>query len=323
MTGFIDATTATISGVFPSANIPADSVATSTATSAGTAASTATSKADSAAGGVSSASSTATSAGTQASTADSKATSGVTATSVADSKALSVSVLTSTADSKAVSNASRASIADSQAVSVSILTSMADSKGVSAGTAASVADSKAVSAAAAGGGSSDLVYVGTSADTAINSVSDITIVTRDVTSVGTTDKLDVTADFTILNNSGATRVCVITLDFDGLFDVEFTTGALATSSTLMHPFTVRGVLDIRATNLAYATFVAEGQLAAGIASGTDTTMAATHLRAQGWGTSTSNASGTCTVTLRIRSANATATQTCRLHNFQIRKATPT
>ena len=174
-----------------------------------------------------------------------------------------------------------------------------------------------------GGGASDLVYVANGADTAVNNVADVTIVTRDVTSVGATDKIEVIADFVILNNSTATRVYVITLDFDGLFDVEFSTGALAFSATLMHPFTVRGVLDIRSTSLAYATFVAEGQLAAGIAAGGDTTMAATHLRSQGWGTTTSDASGTCTVTLRIRSANGTATQTCRLHGFQIRKMTPT
>ena len=177
--------------------------------------------------------------------------------------------------------------------------------------------------AAPAGGSSDLVYAAAGADVAINNAADVTVVTRDVTGVGATDILDVTADFVILNNSTATRVYVITLDFDGLFDVEFTTGALATSATVMHPFTVRGVLGIRSTSLAIATFVCEGQLAAGIASGTDTTMAATHLRASGWGETASNASGTCTVALKVRSAANPTTQTCRLLNFQIRKATPT
>lgn len=173
------------------------------------------------------------------------------------------------------------------------------------------------------GGASDLVYVASGADTAINSVTDVTIVTRDVTSVGTTDKLIVEADFVILNNSTAARTYVITLDFDALFDIEFTTGSLAFSSTLMHPFTMRAVLDIRSSSLAYCTSVIEGRLAAGIASGTDTTMAATHLRAHGWGTTASNASGTTTVALFIRSANATATQTCRLHALTIRQVTPT
>lgn len=172
-------------------------------------------------------------------------------------------------------------------------------------------------------GSSPVVYVAGAADPAINSLTDITIVTRDVTGVGTTDKLTVETEFTILNNSGATRVYTITLDFDGLFDVEFQTGALATSATLIHPFYMRGTLDIRSTSLAYGVFTIEGQLAAGIASGTDTTMAATHLRGMGWGTTTSNASGTTTCALFIRSASATATQTCRLHKFVISEYTPT
>ena len=173
----------------------------------------------------------------------------------------------------------------------------------------------------ASGGSSPVVYVAEGADTAINSVTDVTVVTRDVASVGTTDKLVVEADFTILNASAGARIYVITLDFDGLFDVEFTTGSLAV--TTGHPFTMRAVLDVRSASLAYATFVCEGQLIAGLASGVDTTMAATHLRAQGWGTTGSNASGTTTVTLRIRSASATASQTCRLHVFTISKHTPT
>ena len=174
---------------------------------------------------------------------------------------------------------------------------------------------------AAGGGSSPVVFVAAGANTAINSVTDVTVVTRDVTSVGATDKLVVDCDFTIVNASGAARVYVVTLDFDGLFDVEFTTGSLAV--TTGHFFNMRGTLDIRSTSLAYGTFTIEGGLIAGLASGADTTMVATHLRTRGWGTTASNASGTTTVDLKIRSANATATQTCRLHNLTISKYTPT
>jgi hypothetical protein len=174
---------------------------------------------------------------------------------------------------------------------------------------------------ATGGGGSPVVFVATGADTAINSTTDVTVLTRDVTSVGATDKLVVDCDFTIVNASGAARVYVVTLDFDGLFDVEFTTGSLAI--TTGHFFNMRGTLDIRSTSLAYGTFTIEGGLIAGLASGADTTMVATHLRTRGWGTTASDASGTTTVTLRIRSANATATQTCRLHNLTISKYTPT
>jgi hypothetical protein len=165
------------------------------------------------------------------------------------------------------------------------------------------------------------VYVAAGADTSIASTTDVTVLTRDVTSVGETDKLVVDVDFTILNASGAARVYVVTLDFDNLFDVKFTTGSLAV--TTGHYFNMRGVLDIRSTSLAYATFTIEGGLIAGLASGADTTTVATHLRTRGWGTTASNASGTTTVALKARSAAATATQTLRLHNMVISKYTPT
>lgn len=166
------------------------------------------------------------------------------------------------------------------------------------------------------------VYVPTTADDAINSVTDITIETRDVTNVSAGDQVVMEGSFTIVNDSGATRVYAITLDFDGTFDCEISTGALATSATLRHQFQFKAYCDIRATNLAYCTIFIGGGLAAGVASGADITMAATDLTGSSWGTTTNDLTGTLTCALKIRSANATATQTCRLHNFVIRKFTP-
>jgi hypothetical protein len=157
----------------------------------------------------------------------------------------------------------------------------------------------------------------------VNDTNDVTIATRDVTGVAAGDQVYVDAWFTILNNSTATRVYAITLDFDGLFDVELSTGASATSATLLQWCRVQGVCDIRSTSLAYGMACLDLQLAAGVASGTDTSAAATHLQAKGWATSSSDATGTLTVALKCRSANATATQTLRLHYFEIRKVTPT
>jgi hypothetical protein len=168
-----------------------------------------------------------------------------------------------------------------------------------------------------------VVYVKAGADFAVNDTNDVTIATRDVSSVSAGDTLFVDAWFTILNNSTATRVYAVTLDFDGLFDIELSTGASAFSSTLMQWCRVQGVCDVRASNLVYAMAALDMQLAAGIASGTDTSAAATHLQAKGWGTSTSDATGTLTVALKVRSANATATQTLRLHGFTIRKLAAT
>jgi hypothetical protein len=166
------------------------------------------------------------------------------------------------------------------------------------------------------------VWVATPADTAINDTNDVTIVTHDMTSIAAGDQIIVDAWFVVLNNSTATRNIIVTLDFDALFDVELTMPAVATSATLLHPARIRGVLDVRSTSLAYGMMFLDMQLAAGIASGTDTSAAATHLAAKGWGTSGSNATGTVTVALKARSANNTATQTFRLHSLTMERLTP-
>lgn len=176
---------------------------------------------------------------------------------------------------------------------------------------------------ATGGGGGDVVFTGTPGNIAVNSTSDVTIVTRDVTGVAAGDQLFVDAWFTISNNSTATRVYTITLDFDAAFDIEHASGACATSATLEHWFHVQGCLSVRSNILSYAMTESRNQLAAGLASGGDTTMAATHLEAKGWGTTILDLTGTVTVALKVRSANATAVQTLRLHGFTIRKVTPT
>lgn len=171
----------------------------------------------------------------------------------------------------------------------------------------------------------ELVFVATPADVAINSTSDVTIVTRNVTDVAAGDQLMVEGHFVIVSNdtTPGNRFFVVTLDFDALFDIEITTATYNASSTAHRPHFFRGVLDIRSTSLAYMVWTLETQLAAGMASGADTSMAANHLRGMGWGETTSDATGTCTVALKIRSDGAAATQTCRLHNLTIRKVTPT
>ena len=172
-------------------------------------------------------------------------------------------------------------------------------------------------------GSSDLVYVAPAADTDISEITPVQIVSRDVTSVGATDQLIVEAWFTILNDSAGTRTYIITLDFDGLFAVSFTTGALSIHASSEHTFKMEGMLSIRSTSNAYAMMTINGFTATAQASGSDTTMAADRLTNISWGNTASDASSTTTVTLHITSSNANATQTCRLHNFSIRKLTPT
>lgn len=166
------------------------------------------------------------------------------------------------------------------------------------------------------------VYEPTCADVAINSVTDITVATRDVVGAAAGDVFVIEADFIILNNSGAARVYNITIDFDNAGDVEWVTGSLAASSTLMHPFMLVSKCNIRSTSLVYMVGRADAGPIAGIVSGGDPTMAATGFSSAGWFTSGSNLTGTLTCNLKIRSANATATQTCRLVNFEVRRITP-
>jgi hypothetical protein len=167
----------------------------------------------------------------------------------------------------------------------------------------------------------DVVYTPTAGTTAINNGSDVTIATRNVTDVVAGDQILVEAFFTLLNNSGANRTYVITLDFDSLGDVEFTTPALGASATNEWPCVVQGRFFVASSSSCWAVNTID-MAVAGVASGGDSTVAATHLQAYGWFSSGSDATGTTTVDLKIRSSNATATQTCRLAGFNIRKLTP-
>jgi hypothetical protein len=157
---------------------------------------------------------------------------------------------------------------------------------------------------------------------AINNVADQTIATRAVGTTAEGDVLVIEGDFIILNNSGAARVYNITIDFDAAFDIEFVTGSLAASATLMHPFQFRAVCNIRSSSLAYSVNRIDAGPIAGIAAGGDPTMAATGFAGASWGSSSGDLTGTTTCALLIRSASATATQTCRLVNFEVRRLTP-
>lgn len=161
------------------------------------------------------------------------------------------------------------------------------------------------------------VWQQTGADTAINSVTDVTIATKDITGVIAGDVIEMEAWFTILNDSTATRVYVITADFDGAFDQEFSTGACATGSTLRHTFHVTAVVNVRSTTVAIQCVEVQGGLAAGLTDSGNFTMTAGALTGNGWATTASNLTGTLTCALLIRSASATATQTCHLVDFHL------
>jgi hypothetical protein len=168
------------------------------------------------------------------------------------------------------------------------------------------------------------LWVATQADTAVNSVTDVTIVSQAMAGIAAGDQLIAEGSFQILNNSGANRAYAITMDWDSLFDIEITTFSLTVSATAEHVFFFKSILDVRSTTVAYCANEINGGASTGLASGADSTMSGTaNARGVGWGTvAASDATGSTTFDLKVRSANATATQTCRLHNCTIRRVTP-
>jgi hypothetical protein len=174
-----------------------------------------------------------------------------------------------------------------------------------------------------GGGASDLVYIATAADTAINSVSDVTIVSQAITGVVADDVLIVDCYFLILNDSGAGRVYNISLDFDAAFPAEMITASLTNSATAHHPFHLRGRLYVKSSSSTIGMVEIDGNSATGVADDANRTMASDGLSARTWGVQAGDMTGSCTVALFIRSASATATQTCKLVSLTIRKANNT
>lgn len=166
----------------------------------------------------------------------------------------------------------------------------------------------------------EVLYVPVSADFNIASITPVIIVNKSIP-IEAGDKIHVETFFTVQQNSGAPRILTlrITIAQAGAFTIEFQTGSLATSATLIHPFHLRTVFDIRSTSLAYQVAEASGFTAAGIGTGANPTMAATMLSAMGWEEDTDDYTGNKSIQLAAWSAAAIDTQILRLHHFAIRK----
>lgn len=168
----------------------------------------------------------------------------------------------------------------------------------------------------------DLKWVGTPGDTAINSVTDVTVFSRDIEDVAAGDQLEVDIVFQIINTTGANRTFIANVDFDGAYGCRITTTPLG-SSTDLHWFRITAFLTVISSSEAITMVEARGRIGAAQASGANDTMAATHLRGETWETTGSNLTSTVTVTFNIQSDNAGATQTLKLRHAKIRKYTPT
>lgn len=166
-------------------------------------------------------------------------------------------------------------------------------------------------------------WVATPSNTAVNSVTDVTILSQAVTGLVAGDQVIVDGTATILNDSGSSRTYTVTMDWDSLFDIEQSTAGMTNSASSELVVFLHSVLSIRSTSVAYCTNRMETGAAAGSASGADAAVSGVvPLQLLSWGTTSTDATGSTTFDLKVRSTDATATQTFRLHTLTITKVSP-
>ena len=156
----------------------------------------------------------------------------------------------------------------------------------------------------------------------ISEVTDVTIVTTDITGVVVGDLLIAKLWGTGLNNTGLNREWIFTPDFDAAFDPEDSVANIDPSATERHYYYVEWTLAVVATNDARMTgkrttnpiSEADGQWGDVGGTGEQETV---------WGRVTSDLTGTVTVSLVVRSNSTAATQEFLLDSFVVRKISST
>lgn len=174
------------------------------------------------------------------------------------------------------------------------------------------AESTGLKWATASGGGGPTFVDGPNTAVDISEVTDVTIFTQDLTGVAVGDLLYVKAVYTMLNNSGASRTFIHTLDFDGAFDAEFSDAIANSANQESHVFEAWCAITSTSSARYQGTHTWQN------ASQTAATWSAT-AQQKAWDTTASDITGTCTVSLKIRSSDATATQTCTLLGYEIWK----
>lgn len=152
---------------------------------------------------------------------------------------------------------------------------------------------------------------GANADTAINSVTPVDVISDSVT-IAAGDVVDFEAFFLILNNSGANRALTYTVDFGGM--------TVSWSDTMDFHATSKATAFLRATLAVSATNLAN--MAVDFVINNDVLPAGTAddnpINFLGQNSTTSDLTGAQTVKLSIASAAATATQTFTKLSYTMR-----
>lgn len=159
------------------------------------------------------------------------------------------------------------------------------------------------------------VFAGSVAAVAINSVTDVSIFSEDVTDIVAGDLLQVEVWGFSRNATGGNRTVTLTLDFDAAFDLEWE----FTSVSQVQPFRITAEVAVASTSL--ATVILRGAQSPQITVGAMTYNTGTYNT--GYDTTTQNLTGTTAVTLHARSSDTTATQELTVLGLVIRKLTAT
>ncbi len=155
---------------------------------------------------------------------------------------------------------------------------------------------------------------------AINSTTDVTIKTTDVTGVVAGDALLVELVGAIHNDSGGVRVFTFTPDFDAQFDPEGTFSILSNATQRM-PFRCRWILAVQDSS--------NSDLWVDVATANANSVAGAYMpdsnifRRMLWDTVAADLTGTVTVALLCRSNSTSATQEFHVNSFVVRKIAST
>jgi len=149
------------------------------------------------------------------------------------------------------------------------------------------------------------------ADTAVNTLTDVEILSKSLTGIAAGDIIQIETFFTVLNNSGATRKYTQTYNIGGIAFVIgglFSVSTSATDRALYHTKITCTVLSSGSANVSGNIEQGRGAAGATLGSGVATS----------WVTTATDVTGTKTISLDVKSDGATATQTLTLNGYTIR-----
>lgn len=179
--------------------------------------------------------------------------------------------------------------------------------------------------AAAGGGAPEFVDVGVG-DTAINSLTDVTLLTRSIPNIAVGDLISVRICGRILNNSGGAVNYTWTLDLDNALDPELqfpntlASGVSDLAQVIIEAeFMVVSTSDVRfhlVINYSSSSY-GGGPIGSGAAARRD------EHSIRNWDTAAADVTGTSDFVFKVRSTTATATQTFTFDSIIIRKESST